>query len=146
MHPEVSGHLISKFVDVMKVKFGSGNDNSSRSGRECSIYNPFNACYFCPKDGSYIYPRQFCQAFVWKSPPSSSLERNDVRFPAAFVARRGMSAINRLRRSRYAFLQRKSPAYLHPPLLVPLQPESSIDTSKTQESSSEKAASPVTIP
>ncbi|RCN38964.1 Sad1 / UNC-like protein [Ancylostoma caninum] len=137
---EVSGHLISKFVDVMKDKFGRGKDNSSRTMKECSIYSPFSACYFCPKDGSYIYPRQFCQAFVWKAPISISLSRNEKRPPAAFTARRGMSSLNRLRRSRFAFLQRKSPKYLQSaaPDIVPQQANPSQETTKIPESTNGK--------
>ncbi|KAL6722810.1 hypothetical protein Aduo_017896 [Ancylostoma duodenale] len=140
---EVSGHLISKFVDVMKDKFGRGKDNSSRTMKECSIYSPFSACYFCPKDGSYIYPRQFCQAFVWKAPISISLSRNEKRPPAAFTARRGMSSLNRLRRSRFAFLQRKSPKYLQSaaPDIVPQQANPSQETTRIPESPNGKVVS-----
>ncbi|KIH58213.1 hypothetical protein ANCDUO_11582 [Ancylostoma duodenale] len=91
---EVSGHLISKFVDVMKDKFGRGKDNSSRT------------------------------------------MKNEKRPPAAFTARRGMSSLNRLRRSRFAFLQRKSPKYLQSaaPDIVPQQANPSQETTKIPES------------
>ncbi|CAJ0610549.1 unnamed protein product [Cylicocyclus nassatus] len=137
---EVSGHLISKFVDVVKDKLGRGTDNSSRAMKECAIASPFSACFFCPKDRSYIYPRQFCKAFVWRSNVSTPSKRNNTRHPAV-VARSGMSSLSRLRRSRFAFLQRKSTSYLHPdPSVTAQQQVVMSDAEKPQDTSSTKVS------
>lgn len=140
---EVSGRLIKKFVDVMKDNFGGVNGPKERQHRETALPSAFMACYFCPKDGSYIYPRQFCQAFVWKAPLQLSSKREVMPHNGqGLAARLGLTSTSRSRRSRYAFLQRKSVQRRRATAAIvnPNQQQSPMDNGKQQEPLSLKVA------
>ncbi|XGW32566.1 hypothetical protein V3C99_017261 [Haemonchus contortus] len=107
---EVSGRLIKKIVDVVKDNFGVVKESNDRHSREYTVSSTFMACYFCPSDGTYIYPRQFCQAFVWKSlsPPPSAIQEETISPKPAEATRRGQLVASRSRRGRFAYLHRRS--------------------------------------
>ncbi|KAK5977794.1 SUN domain-containing protein [Trichostrongylus colubriformis] len=105
----VSGDLIKKIVDVVKDNFAVVKGNSERHSREYKVSSSFMACYFCPSDGTYIYPQQFCQAFVWKSttPPPSAIQSEVTLAKPVPTTRRGTSSAIRSRRSRFTYRQRR---------------------------------------
>ncbi|KAJ1374106.1 hypothetical protein KIN20_036706 [Parelaphostrongylus tenuis] len=79
---DASGSLIDKFVNVVGTNFGEGRMNPHcNDTRKYKVANPLIACYFCPKDGYYIYPVQFCRAFVWKMASDIKLQEEETRIP-----------------------------------------------------------------
>uniref|UniRef100_A0A0N4Y9L7 Chromosome 1 open reading frame 9 (inferred by orthology to a human protein) n=1 Tax=Nippostrongylus brasiliensis TaxID=27835 RepID=A0A0N4Y9L7_NIPBR len=136
---EVSGRLMETLVNVVKDNFGGGNNAVPRQPKWNHIRripSAFSACYFCPSDGMYIYPRQFCQAFVWKSssPPTPTVKRNQMVSPEReLTLKRIFVSSNRARRTRFALLQRKSLQRLQPSIVIGGQTRILLENDKQQQ-------------
>ncbi|WKY17130.1 hypothetical protein Q1695_001615 [Nippostrongylus brasiliensis] len=136
---EVSGRLMETLVNVVKDNFGGGNNAVHRQPKWNHIRripSAFSACYFCPSDGMYIYPRQFCQAFVWKSssPPTPTVKRNQMVSPEReLTLKRIFVSSNRARRTRFALLQRKSLQRLQPSIVIGGQTRILLENDKQQQ-------------
>ncbi|KAE9412756.1 hypothetical protein Angca_006234 [Angiostrongylus cantonensis] len=105
---EDGGPLINKFVNVADNNFGGRMHVNSNGSGKFKVVNPFVACYFCPEDAYYIYPSQFCRAFVWKVPIDNGKRREETRISASMPAiSRELSSSSRSRRCRIAYLRRR---------------------------------------
>ncbi|KAK6061572.1 Sad1 / UNC-like protein [Cooperia oncophora] len=137
---EVSGGLIKKIVDVVKDNFGGAKESNESHSREYMVSSSFMACYFCPSDGTYIYPRQFCHAFVWKSasPPPSAIQEEIIPPKPAGKAGRAPRSAGRSRRNRLANFHRRSLQRLRPALLNNSRATPPAENNKQQESQPSK--------